>query len=163
MICESKNNLLDLYFLEGDEHKLSKIRAHAENCNNCRYYLGSLKETLDMLDVLEVEEPSEKVFDKIIQEISDSSARQLRQKDRGILIPILEIVLGQILIFITIYFMKIYINSMPVWKTIRENWIMQSLGSTGAAVILILIVGIFIALSLAPILIFESKKYRYDI
>lgn len=158
MICENKNNLIDLFFHEGDEHKLSKIREHAANCKNCSKYLESLRKTIDMLDVLEDEKPSEKVFDNIMKEISSSSSKQVMQKNSRLLIPILAIALGQMILFVIVYFIKVKIDLMPVWESISKSWLLKSLGSTGAAVICILIVGAFLTLSFAPILMFESKK-----
>ena len=160
MICENKNNLLDLYFLEGDEHQYSDIREHVENCENCREYLGTLKKTINVLEKLEDENPSAKVLDNIIEEISTSVPKQVVQKSSIQIIPILQIAFGQIFLFGIIYFLKINIALMPAWKSIRESWIVQSLGSVGAAVIFVLFAGTFITLSLAPILLFESDKRK---
>ena len=53
MYCENKNHLLDLYFLEGNEHEHSEMREHVANCQSCREYLGTLKETMGMLGKFE--------------------------------------------------------------------------------------------------------------
>jgi hypothetical protein len=160
MICENKNYLLDLFYLEGDEHKHSEIREHVKNCENCREYLGTLKKTMNVLNKLEDESPSPKILDNIITEISTSVPKPLVQKTGVQIMPILQIAFGQIFLFGIIYFLKINISLMPAWKFIRESWIVQLLGSSGAAVIFVLFAGTFITLSLAPILLIESNKNK---
>jgi hypothetical protein len=160
MICENKNYPLDLFFLEGDEHGHTEVREHIANCENCREYFGSLKKTMSVLGKLENEKPSPKVLDNILEEISTSVPNQVVQKSGIQILPILQIAFGQIFLFAVIYFLKINIALMPAWKSIRESWIVQSVGSIGAAVIFVLVAGTFITLSLAPILFFESIKNK---
>ena len=160
MTCENKNYLLDLYFLEGDESKHNEAREHLEVCGNCREYMDNLKKMMKVLETLNDEKPSSNVLDNIIHEVSTSAPKQVKLKSRGQLIPILQIAFGQIFLSAVIYFLKINIALMPAWKAIRESWLVESLGSTGTAVILVLIAGTFLALSLAPILLFESDKKK---
>ena len=160
MNCENKNHLLDLYFLEGSEHELNEIREHVANCENCREYLASVKGAMDLFDRLENEAPSENVFDNILAEVSESVPKPSVRRSGVQLTSILEIAFGQIFLFALIYFLKIQITKTSLWSTVQNHWLVQSLGSTGIAVIIVLIAGTFITLSLAPILLFESNDKR---
>jgi hypothetical protein len=157
MYCENKNHLLDLYFLEGNENEHSEIREHVENCKECRDYLGTIKRTMSILDEIPEQEPSINLFEKIAEEISVSIPKPLQQKSDIQLVPILQIAFGEIFLFSLIYFLKIQLTLLPLWKSIQDHWFVQSLGSAGISVILVLIAGSFITLSLAPVLLFESK------
>ncbi|MBA4406648.1 hypothetical protein C0389_05180 [bacterium] len=160
MYCENKNHLLDLYFLEGSDHEHSEIREHVSKCEGCREYLAGLKQTMSMLDKVDDKEPSPVLFDGILAEVSTSIPQPVMPKSGVQVVPILQIAFGQIFLFSLIYFLKIQITSMPIWKTLQNHWIVESIGSVGIAVIIALIAGTFITLSLAPILLFESKEKK---
>jgi len=160
MYCENKNHLLDLYFLEGNEHEHSEMREHVANCQSCREYLGTLKETMSMLDKLEEKEPSPVIFDNILAEVSVSIPKPVKQKTGVQVIPILQIAFGEIFLFSLIYFLKIQITLMPAFKAVQNHWLVQSIGSVGIAVLIVLTLGTFITLSIAPVLLFESKERK---
>ncbi|MGE5499626.1 MAG: hypothetical protein ACM3Q2_16225 [Syntrophothermus sp.] len=155
---ENKNHLLDLFFLEGKETEYSELKEHVAGCENCREYLCSLQQTMNMLSRLEDEEPGKNVFNNILSDISPSVPIPSNRKKVLGLMPVLQIVFGEMFLFALIYFIKLQITIMPFWKSIENNWIIQSIGSIGVSVIIVLAAGSFIALSLAPVLLFESEK-----
>ncbi|MDP4175713.1 MAG: hypothetical protein Q8933_17180 [Bacteroidota bacterium] len=158
MYCENKNHILDLYFLEGREEEHSEMKEHIENCEGCREYLKSLKETMDMLSELKEEEPAKDLFGNILAEVSVSVPKPSKKRTGVELLPVLQIVFGEIFLFSLIYFIKIQITQMPFWEIIEKNWIVQSLGGVGISVIVVLVAGSFITLAMAPILLMESKR-----
>lgn len=158
MDFENKNHLLDLYFLEGKESEYSELKQHITECENCRKYLGTLQQTMNLLSELEDEEPGKELFDNILSGISPSPPQPAARKKEVGIIPVLQIVFGEIFLFAIIYFIKLQITVIPIWKSIEKYWIIQSIGSIGVSVILVLAAGSFIALSLAPVLLFESEK-----
>jgi hypothetical protein len=160
MNCENKNNLLDLYFLEGNGHNHSEIKAHVEACENCREYLGILKQTMNLLDKIDEEVPAPKVFQNILSDVSVSIPKPAKRRTGVELIPILQIAFGEIFLFSLIYFLKIQLTAMPIWKAIQNHWLVQSIGSVGISIILVLLVGSFMTLSIAPILLFESNERK---
>ncbi|MDR3626636.1 MAG: hypothetical protein P4L45_07375 [Ignavibacteriaceae bacterium] len=160
MNCENKNHLLNLYFSEGSEQELNETREHVANCEDCREYIASVKGTMNILDKLENEAPSANVFDNILAEVSESVRKPAVRKSGIQLTSILQIAFGEIFLFALIYFLKIQITLMPLWSTVQNNWLVKSLGSSGIAVVIVLIAGAFITLSFAPILLFESNSKK---
>lgn len=158
MCCENKNHILDLYFREGNEDKYPEIKEHLERCESCKEYLTELRQTMGMLSELEEEEPSKDLFDNILSEVSVSVPKPAKKKTGVELVPVLQIAFGEIFLFSLIYFIKTQLTLMPLWKTLEKCWLVQSVGSVGISVIVVLIVGSFITLSLAPVLLMESDK-----
>jgi hypothetical protein len=158
MDCENKNHLLDLYFHEGKEDEHSQMKEHIAECDDCRENLDLLDKTMKMLSKLEDEEPSKDLFDNILSEVSLSVPKPAKKRTGIEIIPILQIACGEIFLFTLIYFIKIRLTSMPFWNALEKCWIVQSIGSAGVSVIVVLIVGSFITLSLAPVLLWESNK-----
>lgn len=160
MNCENKNHLLDLYFSEGYEQELIETREHVANCENCRAYIASIKDAIVTLDKLEDEAPSADVFDNILTEVSGSVQKPAVRKPSIQLTSILQIAFGEIFLFSLIYFLKIQITLIPFWSTMQNYWLVKFVGSSGIAVIIVLIAGAFITLSFAPILLFESNSKK---
>lgn len=162
MYCENKNKVLDLFFNEGSQHHKSEIRGHVENCAACREYLTQLKNTSEKLDRWEDERPSSKVFENILADVSSSIPKPVRQKQNSPLLAILQIAFGELFLIAIIYILNMKLTLAPFWNSIRNNWLVDSIGSVGIAVIIVLIAGTFIALSLAPILLYESRKKSFN-
>lgn len=158
MHCENKNNLLDIYYNEGNEHKCSQTREHAANCKECMAYLSTLERTMSMLDKLEEKEPPEYLFNNILSDISGSTSAAVVRKSGISAIPILQILLGQMLLLALVYLCKILVPFKVLGEISNNSWLLQSLGSTGISVILVMAAGSFVTLALAPVLFLESKK-----
>ncbi|MFH1194982.1 MAG: hypothetical protein V1720_04680 [bacterium] len=157
MNCENKNNVLDLYFREGSESQRNATREHIEKCVVCQKYFAELKQTMGALDKLDDDQPSVKVFENIMADVSTSVPKPVKQKAGMPVVPILQIAFGQIFLFAVIYILNLKLTLAPFWNAIRDNWFVKSFGGYGIAVIIVLCIGSFISLSLAPILLFESK------
>lgn len=160
MKCDNKHNLLDLYFLEGNENRHSDTKQHLEECEKCREYISSIKQTMAVLDKIDEEKPSPKVFENILAEVSVSVPQPVKRKPGVQLVPILQIAFGEIFLFAIIYFLKIQLTNAPIWKSIQNHWLIQSIGGVGLSVIIVLLVGSFITLSIAPVLLFESESRK---
>ncbi|MGE5315664.1 MAG: anti-sigma factor family protein [Acidobacteriota bacterium] len=158
MSCIDQHQLLDLYFHEGEEGRLSELSAHAARCPQCRAYLASVKRTMGLLSELGEEEPAERVIGSILAEISVAPAAPAIRKTGADVVPILQIAFGEILIFALIYFIKIQISFTWCWEALEKYGIVRSIGSFGVSVILVLLAGSFITLALAPILLMESNR-----
>ncbi|MCU7496140.1 MAG: hypothetical protein HF314_18765 [Ignavibacteria bacterium] len=158
MYCENKNRILDLYFLEGSEDERTEVTEHMKNCESCRKYLESLKDTMNLLSELKEEEPAKDLFSNILSEVSVLVPQPSKKKPGVDLIPVLQIAFGEVFLFSLIYFIKIQIALLPFWNMIEKNWIIQSLGDTGVSVALVLIAGSFITLAMAPVLLMESDR-----
>ena len=160
MYCENKNHVLDLYFMEGNEDELKEAREHLESCESCREYFAEIKDSMNLLDNLENEEPDAKVFDNILSKVSDSVPKPAKQNSGIQVIPILQIAFGQILLFAIIYILNLKLSLSSFWIKISDYWFFQYIGSMGIAIIIVLSIGSFVTLSLAPILLFEAKDKK---
>lgn len=157
---ENKNLLLDLYYKEESGYELNEIQEHSASCPSCSKYLDSIKETMAKLDMIENEEPPSYIFANILTEVSESVPKTVSIKPAVKVTAILQIVFGELFLFAMIYFLKIQITRMPFWSSMQNNWFVMALGSSGIAVVIILIAGAFITFSIAPILLFESGRER---
>jgi len=160
MYCTNKNHLLDLFFLEGNETNHSEVKEHLENCPECREYFRLLNQSMNLLDLLEEEDPSGSIFSKILDEVAISRPKTVQYKSSIPVIPILQIAFGEIFIFSLIYFLKIQLTIIPFLKNIQDHWIFQAVGSMGISVLLVLAAGSFITLAIAPVLLFESNEKK---
>lgn len=158
MSCINKHELLDLFFHEGTEARLSELSEHAAHCAECRVYLATTKQTMNLLGALGEEAPPETVIANILEQVSVSHPIPPHKKTGLNVVPVLQIAFGEIFVFALIYFIKIRISFTPFWEFMEQYRIVQSIGSLGISVILVLLAGSFITLALAPILLMDSNK-----
>jgi hypothetical protein len=160
MKCENKNKILDYYFLERSEAELADIRAHISSCENCQEYLQSIKHTMVLLNKVESEKPSVNIFENILKEIEPSTVKRTKPRNSISVIPILQIAFGQIFLITVMYLVQTKLILSSVWDSISKLWFVQIFGSAGVAFAIVLSLGVFIALSISPVLLFESRKNK---
>lgn len=158
MPCTMTQHLLDLYFHEGEEERWEELSGHAAHCADCRLYLSSMKRTMKLLSVLEEEEPSEGILNNILADVSVSTPRPSHKRTGVNVVPILQIAFGELFVFALMYFIKLQISVTSLWEAVSQYRFVQSIGSLGFSVILVLIAGSFITLAMAPILLMDSDK-----
>lgn len=160
MECINKNNVIDFYFLEKSDADIAEIRNHIASCENCQEYLKEVKQTMSLLAKMEVEKPSELIFENIQREIMPSVVKPAKSYNSLSVIPILQIAFGQIFLITLIYLVQTKLTISSVWGTISNSWFAQAFGSIGVAFTIVLCIGVFIALSISPVLLFESNKNK---
>jgi hypothetical protein len=158
MSCTMNNQLLDLFFHEGEDDRLSELSSHAAHCADCRTSLAAMKRTLNLMSELREEEPAESVIRNILADVSVSHPKPSPRKAEVDVVPILQIAFGEIFVFALIYFIKIQISFTSFWQAVDQYRILQSIGSLGVSIILVLLAGSFITLALAPILLMDANK-----
>jgi hypothetical protein len=158
MSCSIKYQLLDLYFHEGEEGELSELSEHAAHCAECRVYLASMKLTLRRLSELEDAEPADHLIDNILADVSVSRPKLSLKKTGVGVVPILQIAFGEILVLALAYFIKTQISFTVFWEVVEQYRIVQSIGTFGLSIVLVLIVGSFITLAMAPVLLMDAQK-----
>jgi hypothetical protein len=47
---------------------------------------------------------------------------------------------------------------LPIWESLEKIWIVETIGSFGVVTILFFLVGSFVTLTLAPILLFDNES-----
>lgn len=160
MKCENKNNVLDYYFLERSDTELADIRAHISSCENCQEYLQSIKHTIVLMNKVESEKPSANIFGNILKEIEPSIIKPAKTYNSIPVIPILQIAFGQIFLVTLIFLVQTKLLLSSVWASLSKLWFVQIFGSVGVAFAIVLSIGVFIALSISPVLLFESNKNK---
>ncbi len=160
MACINKNNVIDFYFLEKSDADIAEIRNHITSCENCQEYLKEVKQTMSLLAKMELEKPSELIFENILREIEPSVVKPATSYNPLSVIPILQIAFGQIFLITLIYLVQTKLTISTVWESISNSWFAQAFGSIGVAFTIVLCIGVFIALSISPVLLFESNKNK---
>ncbi len=152
------NALLKLHFREGTEREIHKIQNHVSICESCRDYLSELEKTECMLHQWKDEKPSAQSLDIIIHQISEGSPVTITRKPSFSFWPMINIAFSLVCVLALAYFVQSKITLLSIWQTIESNWFVQAVGSFGCVLVLFFAVGSFIALSIAPILLFDSQK-----
>lgn len=159
----NKNQLLTLYFHEGTKREEQEIQKHVDGCKECRDYLFSLQQMDQTLNQWPDEAPVANTLDLIMAEIPQKQVKPVPVKTPVSFTPILTIILSVLTMLAAIFFLHDKISLLPFWQTLKDCWCFRLFGSFGTTTMLLFLVGLFITLSLTPVLILEakSKKYRY--
>lgn len=159
----NKNRLLTLFFHEGTPREEKEIQKHVDECGDCRDYLLTLDRTHQTLFEWKDEAPLANTLDMILADIPETRMIPAAAKPAPAIAPLLLILASILAILGTILLVHDKVMLLPIWETVKEWAPVQFFGSFGVTTILFFLVGIFVTLSLAPILILElqSKKYRY--
>ena len=168
MNCDmNKNRLLTLYFHEGSRREELKIKKHVDGCNHCREYLLTLERTDRMLQGWKEESPLPGTLNLIMANIPQKQLKPAaaRPAPSLSLAPILTILLSIAAILGIISLVHEKITLLPFWETVKAWGIVRLFGPFGVTAILFFLFGIFVTLSLAPVLILElqSKKYHLKV
>lgn len=158
MTHPNKNMLITFYYQEGTAREQKKVSSHVNLCNECQGYLQTLDEVGSKLAQLPDELPSARTFEATLAEISIKKLKTVQQPQLFLLKPILKIAFSLIFILSVLFIIQSKISSLPIWQSISQYWITQTIGSFGVVIILFFCICTFITLSLAPILIMEMKK-----
>lgn len=165
-MCEcrmNKNKLLTLYFHEGSKGEQREIQKHVDRCCDCRDYLLSLEKVDFRLQQWQDEAPLPGTLDLIMAEIPVTQTKPAEARPTLSITPMLTLVFSVISVLTAIFFLHDKIALLPFWETLKECWCFRLFGSVATATMLIFLLGLFITLSLSPVLILEakSKKYKY--
>lgn len=159
----NKNNLLTLYFHEGTNREEQEIQKHVDGCKDCQAYLLSLEQMDQTLHQWQDEAPLPNTLDVIMAKIPRKQSRPVAVRPTVSIAPILTIVFSVLCILALIFFLHDKIALLPFWQTLKEYWCFRLFGSFGTTTTLFFLFGLFVTLSITPVLILESKskKYRY--
>ena len=164
-MCDmNKNRLLTLYFHEGTRREEREIQKHVNGCSDCRDYLLTLDQTNQTLQHWENQSPLPNTLDLIMANIPVKQMKPAAVRPTLSIAPILTILFSIVAILGIIFLVHDKIALLPFWEALKEWWLVRFFGSFGVTTLLFFLLGIFVTLSLAPILILDlqSKKYRYS-
>lgn len=155
---ENKDELLRLFYREAAPPEEQKMREHLAACDDCREYMRFLQHMNGALSRWQDEAPLPNTFDKIIAGIPPESAKAIYVKPVPSARPIFHIAFALLSILLLIYFVQSQISALPLWQSLAQWWVVQTLGSFGFVALVFFGVGTFITLALAPILYFDLNK-----
>lgn len=160
----NKNHLLTLFFHEGTRREEKEIQHHVDGCKDCRDYLLTLERTDGSLKRWKNESPLPNTLDLIMANIPAKQMKPAAARPGIAIVPILMILFAILAILGVIYLVHDNITLLPFWQNLKEWWLVRFFGSFAVTTILFFLLGIFVTLSLAPVLILElqSKKYSYN-
>jgi predicted anti-sigma-YlaC factor YlaD len=160
---ENKDALLSLFYHEASPPEEQRARQHLAACEECREYMQFLQRMNSTLSHWQNERPWPDTLDRILANIPAEQPRELYVKPTISARPIFNIAFAMISILLLIYFVQSQISALPVWQSLAQHWIVQTVGSFGFVALVFLGIGTFITLSLAPILYFDLNKRRLHI
>ena len=157
----NKNRLLEYFYKEGSAHELQKTQEHLQFCPQCREYPEVLKATSAILDQLPTVAPEKNICDIILQDIAVSSKQSVQKKRTFSVMPFFQITLSIPFILAILYFIQNKLTGLSVWESMEKIQIINTLGSFGFVAVLFFLIGSFVTLSLAPVLLFDSENKTY--
>lgn len=155
---ENKDELLRLFYREAAPPEEQKMREHLAGCDDCREYMRFLQQMNGALSRWQDETPLPNTFDKILSGIPPEYSKAVYVKPVSAARPIFQIVFALISILLLIYFVQSQVSTLPLWQSLAQWRVVQTLGSFGFVTLVFFSFGTFITLALAPILYFDLNK-----
>jgi len=163
-MCDmNKNRLLTLFFHEGTLREEREIQKHVNGCSDCRDYLLTLDRTNQTLQQWKNESPLPNTLDLIMANIPAKQMKSAAVRPAISIIPILTILFSIVAILGIIFLVHDKVTLLPFWETLKEWWLVRFFGSFGVTTILFFLLGIFVTLSLAPVLILDLQSKKYSL
>lgn len=156
----NKNKIVEYYYNECSDNERKEIFTHLAECNDCSEYLETIKSCEKKLNIVKAETPSEHILSNILLEVEESATVKVKPRELFSIVPILQILFGLMFILTVVYIINSKISLLPIWQKVESLWFIQTFGTIGVAVLLVLCVGVFITFSIAPILLFESEAKK---
>ena len=151
--------LLKVFYGEASADEERDARKHLADCEDCRGYLQLLNQLGMELDRVPEEQPLPETFDLIMNNIPVEQPKvSFVRKPVVSALPFFQIAFSLLFIVLSIYFVESKISLLPIWSTLQESWLIQTIGSFGFVMLVFFAIGTFITLSLAPILYFDINK-----
>ena len=159
----NKNDVLALYFHEVNAKEEQNLRAHVDQCGECRDYLATLMQTAHALDAWPEEAPPAGTLDAIMAKLPEAPVTSPATQPALAAAPFVKIISTILGIITVLVFLHDKVTRFPFWETLQEWWLVRLFGPMGVTMVLFFLLGGFITLALAPVYIMDSKarKYRY--
>jgi predicted anti-sigma-YlaC factor YlaD len=157
---ENRNPILNLYFHEGTSGEERRTARHIRSCPQCRDYQETLARVDGLLSAWEDEIPAPDTLEQVLNRLPSERPKAKPARASISFVPIFEIAAVLVMILAGLFGLQSLIYRLPLWKVLEQNWIVQSLGSFGVTVILFFVLGTFITLCLAPVLLLETRKNK---
>jgi len=159
----SKNRLLAVHFAEGTGEEDRLIRAHVQQCVECRLYLDLIGNTDRWLCEWGDENPPAGGFELLLERIEAAEPLPAVVKKRNTVLPItpfLKILTGIAAMVGIILLLTHRLAAFSFWDKVRLWWVVEWIGPLGVAAAVTICAGVLITLALSPVLLWESQLRR---
>ncbi len=156
----NRDRLLEYYYREAGEQEMKTIQDHVNVCPECTRYLNALEQTSGILSRLREEAPTVCVFDLIIKAHDPVPERLKAQKTTGSLVPYLKIAGAVSAVMALVFFFHDRVTLLPFWQIVNNLWLFQKIGTFGLMIMAFFLVGSFITMAMAPVLLLNSEDQK---
>ena len=153
----NRNALLALHYHEADPRQEAEIRAHAEGCASCQEYLAMLRQVEGMLGAWQDEAPPAGAWEALQSRITRVPRRPPARALPGAA-ALLALLPGMAAVLALAQMVGAVLRSLPFWPWLAQWPGVDVLGSSGLAVLLLVVLGGLGSLALAPALLLESRR-----
>ena len=154
----NRNRLLALHYHEGDAGSEALTRVHVEGCAECREYLATLERVEGTLRGWIDEAPPADVWEGVQARV----AREPRRQPVPLPLPgaaaLLALLPAMAACLALVRLVASQLAALPFWPWLSQWPGVGFIGSSGLAVLLLLLLGGLGSLALAPPLLLESRK-----
>jgi hypothetical protein len=154
------NNIVDYLADEQSVHNRDAAEKHFASCTHCRVEMEKVNGTLRLLDALEEEYPSEKVFENIMADISCTLPQECKTKAEPLYIKILQVVVPVLSLALIVWLVNSNLDSILDWDRLKSFWLFDILGTLGVSIGIVVLGAGFLSLSLMPVIFFEQLKEK---
>lgn len=154
------NKILDYLTDEQSASGKDAAEKHLESCTLCCEEMGRINDTLKLLDNLKEEEPSVKVFENIMTDISCTLPREANIPAEPHYIKILMAVLPVLSLALIVWLVNSNLDSILDWDKLKNFWLFNVLGTLGVSIGIVVLGASFLSLSLMPVIFFEQLKEK---
>jgi anti-sigma factor RsiW len=154
----NRNMLLALHYHEGDLESEAQTRVHVEGCAECREYLAMLAQVEGTLRGWADEMPPAGVWERVQARV----ARAPRRRPVAVPLPgaaaLLALLPAMAAGLALVRLVAAQLATLPFWPWLSQWPGVGFIGSSGVAVLLLLLLGGLGTLALAPPLLLETRK-----
>lgn len=158
--CRDRRAALTLHFAEGDERSLAAARAHVEGCEACREYGAELSGLQQALAVWADEPAPNGLRERVIERALAAPRAAPRPAASSGALPLFGLVPVMAALVAAIHLLAGQLTTLPSSPGSAGLTLIDFLGPTASAALLLLALGGLAALALAPALFLESRGPR---
>lgn len=147
-------------YLSGEltDAEIEKAEKHFEECPACASEVKEIKDIFNILECLEDEEPSDLIFEKVIEDITPSMLPEIQPEEKPFAV---RLIIGFLIVAAAagfVFIINLLVSSIPVWEEVKKISILGSLGSLGVSICIVIGAGAFLSLSIMPVIFMEKLR-----
>jgi hypothetical protein len=158
--CRDRSAALTIHFVEGDERSLAAARAHLESCGACRDYGADLFGLQHSLEAWVDETPPAGLRERVMERALAAPRAVPRPAAAADALPLFGLVPVMVALVVAIRLVAGQLTALAYPPGSAGLTLVDLLGPTASAVLLLLALGGLATLALAPALFLETRGPR---